>query len=230
MSELKAKVAANPDKVSALETTYENLPHGWIQWKNTEVSMDFHCKCGAHLGVEGDFAYYVCCSTCKTVYSCNGHIELIEILDTSSIDDSSILYAEPGYGLSEDDYPYPIHRVEVPPKDLASLRFRANALHRRFNGLEDDPYIALYTVTIPLIGLPQWMSEKITKAGYTSYGKFSDAWYYRGEKLVAERLKCNQEKANEIWSYMQTFSDSFWALVLSVPKIKVPEWYDETIL
>jgi len=53
--------------------------HGWIQWKGTDVCMDCYCKCGQHFHIDSTFAYYVKCPTCKAVYFCNGHIELIEL-------------------------------------------------------------------------------------------------------------------------------------------------------
>ena len=34
-------------------------PHGWIQWKGTDVCIDLHCECGSHGHVDGDFVYYV---------------------------------------------------------------------------------------------------------------------------------------------------------------------------
>lgn len=54
-------------------------PHGWIQWKGTNVCMDVHCECGELTHVDGDFAYHVKCSNCGAVYFCNGHIELIKL-------------------------------------------------------------------------------------------------------------------------------------------------------
>ena len=54
-------------------------PHGWVQWKGTNVCMDLHCECGASSHVDGWFAYCVQCPHCNRVYDCNGHIELIEL-------------------------------------------------------------------------------------------------------------------------------------------------------
>ena len=53
-------------------------PHGWIQWKGTDVCMDVHCKCGHHSHIDGDFIYFLECPKCGTVYELNGHIQLIE--------------------------------------------------------------------------------------------------------------------------------------------------------
>ena len=54
-------------------------PHGWIQWKGTNVCMDVHCACGEMTHVDDDFVYHIKCSKCGRVYFCNGHIELIEL-------------------------------------------------------------------------------------------------------------------------------------------------------
>ena len=67
-----------------LQETYEDKPHGWIQWKNTNVSMDIRCKCGHVANIQASFAYYVKCPNCNTVYMCNGHIQLIEIEEEPS--------------------------------------------------------------------------------------------------------------------------------------------------
>lgn len=34
-------------------------PHGWIQWKGTDVCMDFHCECGEANHYDGYFAYQI---------------------------------------------------------------------------------------------------------------------------------------------------------------------------
>lgn len=43
-------------------------PHAFIQWKGTNVCMDFRCECGANCHFDGDFAYTVKCQHCKTVW------------------------------------------------------------------------------------------------------------------------------------------------------------------
>jgi len=74
------KKAKNIEDAWNIQETYEDQPHGWIQWKGTDVCMDIHCKCGVLLHIcNVDFAYHVKCLECNTVYFCNGHIELIEL-------------------------------------------------------------------------------------------------------------------------------------------------------
>lgn len=52
----------------------DNNCHGWpqpsafIQWKGTDVCMDFHCQCGAFCHFDGDFAYLVRCQHCGVVW------------------------------------------------------------------------------------------------------------------------------------------------------------------
>ena len=73
------KKAKNTEEAWDISEKYDKEPHGWIQWKNTNVCMDVHCKCGAHCHIDADFAHHVKCMECGTVYMCNGHIEFIEL-------------------------------------------------------------------------------------------------------------------------------------------------------
>lgn len=73
------KKAINSDEAWKIQEQYEGKPHGWVQWKGTDVCMDIHCKCGHHSHIDAYFAYHVKCPKCGTVYMCNGHIELIEL-------------------------------------------------------------------------------------------------------------------------------------------------------
>lgn len=73
------KKAKNKDEASKMQESYEGKPHGWVQWKGTDVCMDVHCKCGALCHIDADFAYHVKCMECKTVYFVNGHVEFIEL-------------------------------------------------------------------------------------------------------------------------------------------------------
>lgn len=41
----------------------------FIQWKGTDVCMDFYCPCGVgHAHVDGYFANFIQCQKCGTVY------------------------------------------------------------------------------------------------------------------------------------------------------------------
>ena len=54
-------------------------PHGWIQWKGTDVCIDIHCKCGELSHYDGDFMYFIQCPYCNKIYEANGFIKLHEI-------------------------------------------------------------------------------------------------------------------------------------------------------
>ena len=79
MGSVPHKKVESADAAWEVQERYEGKPHGWVQWKGTEVCMDFHCKCGSMSHIDTSFAYFVKCPYCHTVYMCNGHIELIEI-------------------------------------------------------------------------------------------------------------------------------------------------------
>lgn len=73
------KVAEDKNAAWEMQEQYAGKPHGWIQWKGTDVCMDIYCKCGVQFHIDADFAYHVKCPICGTVYFCNGHVEMIEL-------------------------------------------------------------------------------------------------------------------------------------------------------
>lgn len=64
-----------PDSSPSLNIEHPR-PHGWIQWKGTDVCMDIHCVCGESTHIDGEFMYYIKCGACGRVYECDGHIQL----------------------------------------------------------------------------------------------------------------------------------------------------------
>lgn len=40
----------------------------FIQWKGTDLCMDLRCPCGCQSHVDAEFAHYVQCPACGTVY------------------------------------------------------------------------------------------------------------------------------------------------------------------
>ena len=40
----------------------------FIQWKGTDVCLDFHCECGEAGHFDGDFAYQLRCGACQRVW------------------------------------------------------------------------------------------------------------------------------------------------------------------
>lgn len=49
-------------------------PNAFIQWKGTDVCMDFRCDCGANCHFDGYFAYVVKCPHCGTKWQMPSHI------------------------------------------------------------------------------------------------------------------------------------------------------------
>lgn len=68
-----------------------NFPHGFAQWKGTDICMDIHCRCGYHSHVDGYFAHRVECPACHRTYVANFNIELVEYTDRRNQDDGSVL-------------------------------------------------------------------------------------------------------------------------------------------
>lgn len=50
------------------------LPSAFIQWKGTDVCMDFHCECGQHYHIDAEFAYTVKCVKCEAVWEMPSHV------------------------------------------------------------------------------------------------------------------------------------------------------------
>lgn len=75
----EGKKAKTSEEAWKIQEKYEGLPHGWVQWKGTDVCMDVYCKCGYHSHIDASFAYNVKCPKCGTIYDVNGHVEFIEI-------------------------------------------------------------------------------------------------------------------------------------------------------
>ena len=55
------------------------VPGGRVQWKGTDVCMDFDCACGEMFHVDGYFASSVECPECHRMYALDWHINVIEI-------------------------------------------------------------------------------------------------------------------------------------------------------
>lgn len=61
------------DKHFDLTTKIDEV-HTFIQWKGTDVCMDFYCECGANCHFDGYFAYAVRCPHCKTIWQMPSHL------------------------------------------------------------------------------------------------------------------------------------------------------------
>ena len=47
---------------------HPKYPYAFIQWKGTDVCMDFHCECGEHHHIDAMFVYNVKCHKCGVVW------------------------------------------------------------------------------------------------------------------------------------------------------------------
>jgi hypothetical protein len=55
-------------------------PSAFIQWKGTNVCMDFYCLCGEQFHIDADFTYAVSCPHCDRVYEMSSMIEARELI------------------------------------------------------------------------------------------------------------------------------------------------------
>lgn len=62
-------------------------PYGWIQWKGTNVCLDFYCACGEHSHLDSWFAYSVECGACHRVYGLSAHVEAVELTPQEAADE-----------------------------------------------------------------------------------------------------------------------------------------------
>lgn len=58
----------------------------YIQWKGTDVCMDFHCMCGNSIHLDDYFVYSVKCLTCNKVWKLGTEVRVTELTDTSDYD------------------------------------------------------------------------------------------------------------------------------------------------
>ena len=68
--------------------------NNFIQWKGTDICMDFHCKCGHHNHYDGYFAYFVQCFNCKQIY------KMVESIEMEEIDNAP----DPMQSITDDDF------------------------------------------------------------------------------------------------------------------------------
>ena len=67
------------DHLKIEEPLFEGKPHGWIQWKGTDVCIDLHCSCGESCHFDGDFLYYWRCPTCNKLWETGTHVAMHEV-------------------------------------------------------------------------------------------------------------------------------------------------------
>ena len=52
----------------------------YIQWKGTDVCMDFTCECGALSHFDAEFLYFVKCPNCSRVFCIGTRVVAVEVL------------------------------------------------------------------------------------------------------------------------------------------------------
>ena len=67
---------------TTMEKPFDELAHGWLQWKGTEACIDLHCECGEHWHEDAMFLYFVSCPKCGKRYALNGHLRLEPVAAT----------------------------------------------------------------------------------------------------------------------------------------------------
>ena len=55
----------------------DERPSTFIQWKGTDVCLDFYCECGVQSHLDADFAYTIACPACKAEYEMPSNIILL---------------------------------------------------------------------------------------------------------------------------------------------------------
>lgn len=74
MSKLEDIITANRQ---ADEARLAGQPHGWIQWKGTNVCIDLTCTtCGEEAHYDGDFFYYWKCGSCGQRWQMGAHVAM----------------------------------------------------------------------------------------------------------------------------------------------------------
>ena len=92
--ELYLGVSVNWEQIAAEYESKHKItgPHGWIQWKGTDVCMDVHCACGYMSHIDDEFVYMVRCPKCKAVYYVSPYVHLDKVesvYDEAMVRDSS---------------------------------------------------------------------------------------------------------------------------------------------
>jgi hypothetical protein len=69
------------EKEKQLTAPERSGPHGWIQWKGTDVCMDVYCSCGKHTHVDADFCYHVKCGACGALFAVCATVRLMPVTE-----------------------------------------------------------------------------------------------------------------------------------------------------
>lgn len=67
------------EEVYSQDFNVDDIPHGWVQWKGTNVCIDLQCKCGYLGHVDAEFFYHYDCPKCHRKYAVGQNVKLIEL-------------------------------------------------------------------------------------------------------------------------------------------------------
>lgn len=77
--------AGEGPRCSRCRGTHDAVPgtdaEQFIQWKGTDVCLDFYCPCGAHGHVDGMFAHYVRCGACGATFELGTQVRARRLAD-----------------------------------------------------------------------------------------------------------------------------------------------------
>ena len=68
----------------------------FIQWKGTDVCLDFICECGFHGHIDDSFVYYVECSKCGNVYQMGTQVIAKKVTKEYYANSTTTMLGEPG--------------------------------------------------------------------------------------------------------------------------------------
>jgi hypothetical protein len=74
------------DRCVAANAEVRSGPHGWIQWKGTDVCMDVRCSCGESTHIDSDFTYVIQCGACKKFWAVAPEVRLVPITEEEAAD------------------------------------------------------------------------------------------------------------------------------------------------
>lgn len=100
------------------KASFEGIPHGWIQWKGTDVCIDLHCECGFLGHYDGDFFYKYRCPQCKKAYAVGACVKLIPLTPEEEKAAGNIKTCELELDAAEADW----DNILIGPSDLWLIR------------------------------------------------------------------------------------------------------------
>ena len=81
---------ADDDEFPFARPEGSDAPDMFIQWKGTDVCLDFECQCGANGHFDGMFAYYLRCPECGAIYRMGTQVIAKRMDDSFNPDGESV--------------------------------------------------------------------------------------------------------------------------------------------